>query len=124
MYLVTFVDLLVFNIFPQGANYPVMVFIHGGSFVAVRPDLIIVALSVVANDCLVFNSQGGSAIYDGTNLVGDGVIVVTINYRLGALGFLAFDEIFGPEIDGNFGIKVSSPLQLIHMWHNYSGVAY
>ena len=43
-----------------------MVWIHGGSLVT-----------------------GEGAIYDPTDLVGDGVVVVTINYRLGALGFLA-----------------------------------
>ena len=45
---------------------PVMVWIHGGALVT-----------------------GGSDDYLPTNLVQDGVTVVTINYRLGALGFLA-----------------------------------
>ena len=45
---------------------PVMVWIHGGALVT-----------------------GESDDYDPTALVQDGVIVVTINYRLGALGFLA-----------------------------------
>ena len=47
---------------------PVMVWIHGGSNVF---------------------GQGSSAIYDGARLAKRGVVVVTINYRLGALGFLA-----------------------------------
>ena len=49
-----------------GARYPVMVWIHGGALVA-----------------------GESNDYDPAALVEDGVTVVTLNYRLGALGFLA-----------------------------------
>ena len=45
------------------ASYPVMVFIHGGSF-----------------------EVGSGKLYDGTVLAQLGVVVVTINYRLGALG--------------------------------------
>ncbi len=47
-------------------NLPVMVWIHGGA-----------------------DETGTGGQYDGTALVQDGVIVVTINYRLGYLGFLA-----------------------------------
>jgi para-nitrobenzyl esterase len=49
-----------------GSHFPVMVWIHGGALVS-----------------------GESNDYDPTALVEDGVTVVTINYRLGALGFLA-----------------------------------
>jgi len=45
---------------------PVMVWIHGGAL-----------------------SAGSSEVYDPVALVERGVVVVTINYRLGALGFLA-----------------------------------
>ena len=45
------------------ARYPVMVYIHGGSF-----------------------EVGSGSVYDGTVLALHGVVVVTINYRLGALG--------------------------------------
>ena len=51
---------------PRGDSLPVMVWIHGGDLTA-----------------------GESNDYNPAGLVGDGVIVVTINYRLGALGFLA-----------------------------------
>ena len=59
---------LYLNVFTPraGANHPVMVWIHGGALVS-----------------------GESNDYDPTPLVADGVTVVTINYRLGALGFLA-----------------------------------
>jgi para-nitrobenzyl esterase len=63
-------DCLYLNVFaPAGhrrGGLPVMVWIHGGAFVG-----------------------GESDDYDPAGLVADGVIVVTINYRLGALGFLA-----------------------------------
>src|SRR5579875_794989 len=64
-------DCLYLNVFTPsqraaGPGYPVMVWIHGGAFVS-----------------------GESNDYDPTQLVEDGVTVVTFNYRLGALGFLA-----------------------------------
>ncbi len=49
-----------------GPGHPVMVWIHGGALVT-----------------------GESDDYNPARLVADGVTVVTINYRLGALGFLA-----------------------------------
>jgi para-nitrobenzyl esterase len=49
-----------------GSHFPVMVWIHGGALVS-----------------------GESNDYDPSQMVADGVTVVTINYRLGALGFLA-----------------------------------
>jgi len=66
----------------SNALRPVMVFIPGGGFIS---------------------GQGGLPTYNGTYLAGKGnVLVVTINYRLGALGFL-----YDPKhnhIKGNFGI--------------------
>ena len=47
---------------------PVMVWIHGGGFT---------------------NGSGTAALYDGTALAKQGVVVVTINYRLGRFGFFA-----------------------------------
>jgi para-nitrobenzyl esterase len=64
---------------------PVMVWIHGG------------ALAV-----------GESDEFDATKLVQRGVVVVTINYRIGALGFLAHPALSGesPEhASGNYGIE-------------------
>jgi para-nitrobenzyl esterase len=61
-------DCLYLNVFTPkaGGNHPVMVWIHGGALVT-----------------------GESDDYAPAGLVADGVTVVTINYRLGALGFLA-----------------------------------
>jgi para-nitrobenzyl esterase len=64
---------------------PVMVWIHGG------------ALAV-----------GESNEFDATRLVQRGVVVVTINYRLGALGFLAHPALTGESPDhvsGNYGFE-------------------
>ncbi|PRC61248.1 carboxylesterase, partial [Mycobacterium sp. ITM-2017-0098] len=71
-------DCLSLNVWtPAGESdepRPVMVWIHGGSFVA-----------------------GSSGIYDARRLVSRGdIIVVTINYRLGALGFLAHPSLGPP----------------------------
>jgi len=58
---------------------PVMVFIHGGSFI---------------------NESSSLPLYDGRRLAASGrVVVVTINYRLGVLGFLAGME----GLSGNYG---------------------
>ncbi len=68
------------------AKRPVMFWIHGGAFV---------------------NGTGGSSIYDGRRFAQHGdVVVVSINYRLGAFGFLHLDDIFGAEFagSGNAGI--------------------
>ena len=66
----------------QGGR-PVLVWIHGGGLV-----------------------QDGARNYDGTKLAAAGTVVVTINYRLGALGFLAHPALAsrpgGPA--GNYGL--------------------
>jgi para-nitrobenzyl esterase len=60
---------------------PVMVWIHGGALVS-----------------------GGADIYDPTRLAQQGVIVVTINYRLGYLGFLAQSALDSETHEaGNYG---------------------
>ena len=62
---------------------PVLVWIHGGGL-----------------------TQEGSSNYDGSRLAAAGAVVVTINYRLGALGFLAHPALAsrpgGPA--GNYGL--------------------
>jgi para-nitrobenzyl esterase len=79
-------DCLYLNVFTKPgrsrAGSPVMVWIHGGALVT-----------------------GESDDYDPTALVRDGVTVVTINYRLGALGFLA-DSALADRAGaaGNYGL--------------------
>ena len=55
----------------QGPGLPVLVWIHGGSFM---------------------NGSGSLAEYDGSAFARDGVVCVTINYRLAAEGFLFTGE--------------------------------
>src|ERR1700691_2048234 len=77
-------DCLYLNVFtPTGGGlHPVMVWIHGGALVS-----------------------GESNDYDPAGLVADGVTVVTINYRLGALGFLAHPALGGPNgQSGDYGL--------------------
>ena len=48
--------------------------------------------------------QDGARNYDGTKLAADGAVVVTINYRLGALGFLAHPALASHGAAGNYGL--------------------
>lgn len=83
---VTSLTLSVFTPGVDDARRPVMFWIHGGAFVI---------------------GTGSTPIYDGRKLAQHGdVVVVSINYRLGAFGFLHLDEIFGDEFagSGNAGI--------------------
>ncbi|HTW35028.1 MAG TPA: carboxylesterase/lipase family protein [Rhizomicrobium sp.] len=64
-------DCLYLNVWTpasDGAKRPVMVWVHGGAFVL---------------------GAGSHGVYDGSGLAELGAVVVTINYRLGAFGFLA-----------------------------------
>ena len=82
-------DCLSLNVWTPGVDgkaRPVMVWIHGGGFVS---------------------GSGSAPIYEGLYLAAHGdVVVVTINYRLGALGFLNLHEITGGRIrsTGNEGL--------------------
>lgn len=80
-------DCLQLNVFaPKTAKKaPVMVWIHGGS-----------------------HRTGAGWVYDGQNFARDGVVVVTINYRLGALGYFAHPALTRAakpgEPVGNYGL--------------------
>jgi para-nitrobenzyl esterase len=78
-------DCLTLNVWaPAGArNAPVLFWIHGGSL------------------------WGGSGRYDGTRLAARGIIVVSINYRLGVLGWLAHPQLSAEstrDTSGNYGL--------------------
>ncbi len=63
---------------------PVMVWIHGGGFEM---------------------GSGSSPLYDGTSFAQDGVVLVTVNYRLGAFGFLELGELDPSRAgSGNVGL--------------------
>lgn len=55
---------------PAARGLPVMVWIHGGAFV---------------------RGSNARAIYDGTAFARDGVVLVSVNYRLGVSGFAVLD---------------------------------
>lgn len=79
-------DCLYLNVFTPAKRVrhaPVMVWFHGGAFVS-----------------------GSGDLYDPTDLVRDGVTVVTINYRIGALGFLAHPALADSPggASGNYGL--------------------
>ena len=69
-----------------GERLPVLVYIHGGGFT---------------------EGSGSVAVYDGERLAKKGLVIVTVNYRLGAFGFLAHPELTaasGRNASGNFGL--------------------
>jgi len=81
-------DCLTLNIWaPAHAHKaPVLLWIHGVS---------------------LWTGSGREALYDGTHLAERGVVVVTINYRLGALGYLAHPQLSAESaagISGNYGL--------------------
>ena len=70
----------------ERARLPAMVWIHGGGFVA---------------------GSGAEPRYDGAHLAARGVVVVTLNHRLNALGFLAHPELSAESdhrASGNYGM--------------------
>ena len=83
-------DCLTLNVWTpaksSGDRLPVMVWIHGGGFTAGTVTL---------------------PRLDGTNLARRGVVVVSFNYRLGALGFLAHPALSREserQVSGNYGL--------------------
>ncbi|KAF7548115.1 hypothetical protein G7Z17_g7260 [Cylindrodendrum hubeiense] len=82
-----------------GRKLPVLVFIHGGAFIGGSKSI----------------ELGGREVFDGFNVVRTSVdrkqdvIIVTINYRVGVLGFLASKELEAfnkshGEAVGNYGL--------------------
>ncbi len=83
-------DCLYLNVWTPAENpgerLPVMVWIHGGAFII---------------------GTGSLPIYDGHYLAEKGVVVVTINYRVGPFGFLAHPLLSAESergVSGNYGM--------------------
>ncbi len=85
-------DCLTLNVWASsdtaaGDRKPVMVWVHGGAYIL---------------------GSASQPLYDGRVMAGGGeVVVVTVNYRLGALGFLELSEFDGPRrrYDSNLGLR-------------------
>jgi para-nitrobenzyl esterase len=76
-------DCLFLNVFTTGvtaSRRPVMVWLHGGAY-----------------------QSGTGNIYDGAAVAKKGVVVVTLNYRLGALGYLAHPAFASEDPHGSSG---------------------
>jgi para-nitrobenzyl esterase len=85
---VTSEDCLSLNVWTRSTTgrAPVIVWIHGGSLVA---------------------GSSKERLYDGSALAAEGVVVVSINYRLGVLGYLAHPDLSAESpagISGNYGL--------------------
>jgi para-nitrobenzyl esterase len=81
-------DCLSLNIWaPANARKaPVLVWIHGGSLTI---------------------GSGSEPVYEGTKLAGQGLVVVSINYRMGVLGYLAHPALSAESrrnVSGNYGL--------------------
>ena len=83
-------DCLYLNVWTPAKAFsehlPVMVWIHGGGFAA---------------------GAGSDPKFDGTRLATKGVVIVTINYRLGVFGFLAHPDLTKESphhASGNYGL--------------------
>jgi len=79
-------DCLTLNVWTpaeRGTPLPVLVWIHGGANIV---------------------GAGSEASYDGRQLAERGAVVVTLNYRLGAFGFLAHPALAQDGVTGNYAL--------------------
>ncbi|MFC7959063.1 carboxylesterase/lipase family protein [Rhodococcoides kroppenstedtii] len=82
-------DCLFLNVWTNGTDTtdkPVLVWFHGGGFYA---------------------GSGSDEIFNGASLAARDAVVVTVNYRLGALGYLAHPDLSSESaegVSGNYGL--------------------
>jgi para-nitrobenzyl esterase len=81
-------DCLTLNIWTpaEARKTPVFIWIHGGAFTT---------------------GASSQVLYDGARLAAQGLVVVSINYRLGVLGYLAHPDLSAESprgISGNYGV--------------------
>ncbi len=81
-------DCLYLNVWapPAGRRLPVLLYVYGGGFVG---------------------GDGSELRYDGESLARRGIVVVTMNYRLGVFGFLSLPELTRESphhASGNYGL--------------------
>ena len=83
-------DCLYLNVWTAAANEkekrPVMVWIHGGAYT---------------------RGSGSTPTYDGEHFAAKGIVLVTINYRLGVFGFMSHPELTlesDVKASGNYGL--------------------
>lgn len=76
-------DCLYLNVYTRSftGNQPVLVWLHGGGFMS---------------------GSGDSLVYGPEHLIEEDVIIVSLNYRVGALGFLSTGD---ANASGNYGLK-------------------
>jgi para-nitrobenzyl esterase len=92
-------DCLYLNVWAPftGTNLPVLVYFHGGGLVA---------------------GDGSEPRYDGSAFARQGIVVVTINYRLGVFGFFAHPELTKESphhASGNYGyLDQNAALRWVH----------
>lgn len=77
-------DCLFLNVWrpKRAGKYPVMVFLHGGAFTL---------------------GAAGVPLYEGSALARRGAVIVTLNYRLGRLGFFAHPALTREDPNGDLG---------------------
>ena len=95
-------DCLFLNIWTAdaAAHRPVLVWVHGGAYTG---------------------GSGSVAVYEGRQLARQGIVVVTLNYRLGALGFLSAPALGARS--GNYGLlDIIAALQWVQRnIHSFGG---
>ena len=98
-------DCLQLNVWrpPAPGPHPVMVWIHGGGFI----------------EGSAVQQYEGRTLYDGAVLAARNTVFVSLNYRLGALGFMAQRDLLGESPDqpqsGNYGLLDQiAALQWVH----------